>query len=283
MSYGYHRPSTLDEAFHLAAGVPGSRFVAGGTDLFVQIGNGRPEPPALISLRGLGELSDIETSTRVKIGAAVPLSDIQVHPVVAENFPALVESIAILGSRQIRNMATLGGNLCNASPAADTAPPLLIYGASVELTDAEGSREMTLEDFFQGPGQTSLKPGEILTAILLDPPTSGTRSVFLRKGRVKMDLAIASLAALVIMDGKTCSRIRIAAGAVAPVPLRLERSEAIAQGTLLDDRVRTLAGDTARTEISPITDLRSTGDYRRHLTGVLVERALEHLTNEFGT
>ena len=282
MSYGYHRPSTLAEAFRLVAEIPDSRYVAGGTDLFVQLGNGLPERPALISLRGLSELSDIDTSTRVRIGATVPLSDVQVHPVVAENFPALVESIAILGSRQIRNMATLGGNLCNASPAADTAPPLLVYGASVELADTGGSREVTLEDFLQGPGQTALRPGEILTAILLDPPGDGTRSVFLRKGRVAMDLAIASVATLMEWDGATCLRVRLAAGAVAPVPLRLKRSEAIVEGTNLDAEIRARAREEARSEISPITDLRSTKGYRRHLTGVLVERALEHLAGEAG-
>ncbi len=282
MSFGYHRPSTLDEAFRIAAGIPGSRYVGGGTDLLVQMRNGLPEPPALISLRGLNELSGIETSSQMRIGAAVPLSDVQVDPAVAERFPALVESIASLGSRQIRNVATLGGNLCNASPAADTAPPLLVYGASVELADAEGSREVTLEEFLQGPGQTALRPGEILIAILLDPPADSTRSVFLRKGRVKMDLAIASIAALTEWDGATCTRVRLAAGAVAPVPLRLERSEVIVQGTHLDAEIRRRARETAQTEISPITDLRSTEDYRRHLTGVFVERALEHLAGEAG-
>ncbi len=282
MGYGYHRPSSLDEAFGLAADIPQSRYVAGGTDLLVQMRKGVPEPPALISLRGLGELSGIEASSRVRIGAGVPLSDVQVHPAVADWFPALAESIASLGSRQIRNMATMGGNLCNASPAADTAPPLLIYGASVELRDARGTREMPVEDFFQGPGQTALRPGEILTAILLDPPAGGTRSVFLRKGRVAMDLPIASVAALVEWDGGTCTRIRLAAGAVAPTPLRLERSEAVVEGTNLDVEIRERARETARTEISPITDLRSTEGYRRHLTGVLVERALVHLADEAG-
>ena len=282
MGYGYHRPSTLDEAFRLAAEIPESRYVAGGTDLLVQMRKGRPEPPALISLRGLPELGGIEVSTRVRIGAAVPLTDVQLHPVVAEWFPALVESISSLGSRQIRNVATIGGNLCNASPAADTAPPLLIYGASVELRDAGGSREMSLEEFLQGPGQTVLRPGEILTAIWLDPPLARTHSVFLRKGRVAMDLPIASVAGLVEWDGAICTRVRLAAGAVAPVPLRLERSEAMVEGSRLDGGIRTRARQAVGSEISPITDLRSTEDYRRHLTGVLLERALEHLANEAG-
>jgi len=212
----------------------------------------------------------------------VPLSDVEVNPAVADMFPALAEAITKLGSRQIRNVATVGGNLCNASPAADTAPPLLIYGASVELRDAGGTREVTVEDFLQGPGQTALRSGEILTAILLDPPADGTRSVFLRKGRVAMDLPISSVAALAERDGATWQRVRLAAGAVAPVPLRLRHSEAIVEGTNLDAGIRARARETARSEISPITDLRSTEDYRRHLTGVLVERALEYLAGEVG-
>ena len=282
MGYEYHRPSTLDETFRLAAEIPEARFVAGGTDLFVQMRKGRPEPPALISLRGLSELGGIEASARVRIGAGVPLSDVQVHPAVVEMFPALVASIATLGSRQIRNVATVGGNLCNASPAADTAPPLLVYGASVELRDVDGRREVPLEDFLLGPAQTALRAGEILTAILLAPSVGGTCSVFLRKGRVAMDLPIASVAALVVWDGATCIRVKLAAGAVAPVPLRLRRSESMVDGTNLDAEIRGRARETAETEISPITDLRSTKDYRRHLTGVLVERALEHLAGEVG-
>jgi carbon-monoxide dehydrogenase medium subunit len=280
MSYGYHRPSTLDEAFRLGNEIPGARYVAGGTDLLVQMRNGPPGPPALISLRSLQELRGIESSSRIRIGAAVPLSDVQVHPVVIERFAALVDSIASLGSPQIRNVATMGGNLCNASPAADTAPPLLVYGASVELRDAQGTREVTLEEFLLGPGQTALRPGEILSAILVDQPGDGTRSVFLRKGRVKMDLPIASVAALGERAGPTHTRVRLAAGAVAPVPLRLNRSEMIVQQTELDAEIRTRAMETARNEISPITDLRATEDYRRHLTGVLVGRALEHLAGE---
>ena len=277
MSYGYHRPSTLDEAFRLASEIPGSRYVAGATDLLVQLRNGRPGPSALISLRGLTELKGIESSSRVRIGAAAPLSDVQAHPAVAERLPALVDSIRSLGSLQIRNVATIGGNLCNASPAADTAPPLLVYGASVELRDAEGSREVPLESFLVGPGETALRPGEILSAILIDQPPEGAGSVFLRKGRVAMDLPIASVAGLAEWDGPTCTRVRLAAGAVAPVPLRLKRAEEIAEGTSLDAEIRKHALEMARDEVSPITDLRATLDYRRHLTGVFVDRALQQL------
>ena len=280
MSHGYYRPNTLDEAFSIAAENPGARYIAGGTDLLVQMRNGQPVPPTLISLRGLPELNGIEPTSRIRIGAGVPLSDVQVHPALTESFPALVASIASLGSPQIRNVATIGGNLANASPAADTAPPLLVYGASVELRDAQGAREVALKDFFLGPGQTSLRPDEILSAILVDRPAEGTRSVFLRKGRVTMDLPIASVAALGERAGATHTSIRLAAGSVAPVPLRLIRSEEVVEGTELGNGARTLAMETAHDEVSPITDQRATADYRRHLTSVLVGRALQTLASE---
>ncbi len=192
-------------------------------------------------------------------------------------YPALIDSMRPFGSRQIRNMATLGGNLCNASPGADAAPPLLVYEATVELRDRNGTREMPLEDFFVGPGETALRPGEVMTAILLPPPHGDVRSVYLRKGRVKMDVATASVAALVEMDGGTCVRARLAAGAVAPVPKRLIATERQVAGFPLDDAVLERASAEAADEISPITDVRSTAEYRRHLTRVLVRRALERL------
>lgn len=282
MTYAYHRPKTLDEAFRLATEIPDAKYIAGGTDLLVKMRSG-PVPPALISLRGVPELAGIESSNGVRIGAGALLSDVQAHPVVVEKFPALVASIASLGSPQIRNVATIGGNLVNASPAADTAPPLLVHDASVELRNEDGSREVALEEFLLGPGLTALRPGEILSAVLIGEPAPGVRSVFLRKGRVTMDLPIASVAALGVRSGTGHTHLRLAAGAVSPVPMRLKRTEKVAEGSDLDPDVRALAIDTAREEIAPITDLRSTESYRCHLTGVLVGRALQHLAARAGS
>jgi len=278
MTYAYHRPETLDEAVRLATDIPDAQYIAGGTDLLVKMRSG-PAPSALISLRGITELAEIEVSKRVRIGAGALLSDVQAHPVVVEKFPALVTSISSLGSQQIRNVATIGGNLVNASPAADTAPPLLVHDASVELRNEDGSREVALAEFLLGPGLTALRSGEILSAILISEPAPDTRSVFLRKGRVTMDLPIASVAVLAERNGAGHTHLRLAAGAVAPVPMRLRRTEEVVEESTLDDGVRALAIDTARKEIAPITDLRSTESYRRHLTGVLVGRALRHISD----
>ena len=277
-SYAYHKPKTLTEALALKAATADSRFIAGGTDILVQMRKRqRPKPTALISLRNVDRLAAIETGDKVRIGGTALLTDIMCHPAIVQHFPALVDSIAVLGSRQIRNVATLGGNLCNASPAADTVPPLIVYGATVELRTETAKRELPVETFFQGPGNSAIGPGEILTAVVLERPSPQTRTTFLRRGRVKMDLAVVSVAVLVEMREEKCHRARVAAGAVAPVPLRLEAVERILEGTTLTDEILAEAQRVAMGEISPITDLRSTAEYRRHLVGVYVKRAVRLL------
>ncbi|MHC4811704.1 MAG: FAD binding domain-containing protein [Planctomycetota bacterium] len=281
--YTYLKPKTLDEALALRAATPAAMFVAGGTDLMVQMKKRtRKPPPALISLRSVAELGTIETDDagRIRIGAGVPLTDIARHPQISARYQALVDSIDVLGSHQIRNVATLGGNLCNASPAADTAPPLLVHDARVEVRSAITTRELALEGFFVGPGATTLAADEILTAVVLDPPPPGARAVFLRKSRIKMDIATVCLAVLVEISGNTLEWVRIAAGAVAPVPLRLTAAEAILQGSRLDgDAVDsdTLARacEAVMAQVAPISDLRSTEEYRRHLVGVFLKRAMQ--------
>ncbi len=282
MSFEYHQPSTTSEAIELATRFPEAELIAGGTDLMVRIRKLRRRPPVLISLRRVGELARIEDGSRLRIGAAVPVGDVATHPAVVSGFPALVQSIRVFGSPQIRNVATLGGNLCNASPAADCAPPLLVYGAQVELRHEGGSRELAIEDFVLGPGETALRPGEIMSAILLERPPGEARSMYLRKGRVQMDLAIVGVAALVQMDGSTCTTARIAAGAVAPVPQRMVRTEAVIEGSQAGAQTWALARAEAQREVSPISDVRASEEYRRHLTGVLVERSLARLTTAAG-
>lgn len=276
----YYRPTTLEEAFADAGA--GAHFVAGGTDLLVQVKRGAVAPPgALISLRSVAELAGIEVRGDVlRIGAGVPLADIAADARVAALCPALVQAIGTVGSRQIRNVATLGGNLVNASPAADTAPPLLVYGARAELATARARRELPLQEFLRGPGETALAPGEVMTAVLIDHPAAGLRSAFLRKGRVAMDLATASVAvALLVKDG-ICRHARVAAGAVAPTPLRLEAAEVELEGSALDEATAIAASEAAQAAVSPIDDLRGTADYRRHLVGVFLRRLIAQLTDE---
>ncbi len=274
----YHRPRTLDEARSLKAETPGACYVAGGTDLLVWMKSARERPGALISLRSVPELAGITTGGVTSIGALTTLTDVLGHATVRQRYPALVTAVRSMASVQIRNVATLGGNLCNASPAADSAVPLLVLEARARIQGNDGQREIPLEDLFLGPGRTCLGPGDILTAILLDPPPAGTHGAFLRKTRVHVDLALVSIAVVLEMDagGETCRRARVAVGAAAPTPLRLPEVEAVLTGRISPE-VLGRARELARDGISPISDVRASADYRRHLTGVLLRRAISSL------
>ncbi|MHC4839618.1 MAG: FAD binding domain-containing protein [Planctomycetota bacterium] len=272
MTYDYHRPKSVDEALALALEFRDSRFIAGGTDLMVQMRAGKcARPSAMISLRGIDSLSEIGTDNGLRIGANVSLQELLNHNAL-EGYLALRESIAVLGSRQIRNVATLAGNLCNASPGADTAAPLLVFDARIEMKSDEGKREIAISDFFTGPGKTVLQAGEIVTAILV-PPVAGP-SVFLRKGRVSMDIATAGVAALGGANPK------LSAIAVGPTPMRLERAESILAGQILTTELIEQAATAAAEEVKPIDDVRASANYRRQLVRVFVRRVLTTLAEE---
>ncbi len=273
----YYKPRSLDEAWELKEKIPGARFIAGGTDMLVRIKNRELVPPALISLRSIPDLTGVEEEKAVRIGAMTTISDLIRHPVLADFYPVLVEAAGRLGNVQIRNVATIGGNLCNCSPCADTALPLLVLEARVRLQSIEKSREIPLHEFFVGPGESCLVSDEIMTAILLDPPSPGARAVSFKKGRVKMDLAVASLAGFLEMEDKTCRKARFAAGSVAPVPLRLYDVEALLERDPISKEILAEAQALADKSISPITDVRSTSDYRRQIVRVYVKRAVEKL------
>ncbi len=270
----YHRPETLDEALNYRSALQDAIVIAGGTDLVAQRKGKLAEAP-ILSLRAIPELAKIRANGNVlHVGAMTQLHDLGEHAAIKQHFPALREAISCLGSRQIRNVATIGGNLCNASPSADTAPPLIVYGAQVEITSRSGSRILPLEDFFKGPGMTDLRPDEILTAVLLETPEPTSRCAFLRRGRIKMDIATASLALAMTVDGNTCKKIKLCAGAVGPTPLRLPNTEAILMGQTLGPELITKACESASNEVRPIDDIRSSAQYRRDLIGVFLKRAI---------
>lgn len=278
--YDYHKPQTLKEAFALADENPGACYVAGGTDLLVGIKNNHVRPPALISLRAIGELSGIELGDRVRIGPSTTIAEVLEHEELGRRLPLLIQAASRLGSVQIRNTGTVGGNLCNASPCADAACALLAFDASVRLCKGAEAREVGLSEFFTGPKETCLKPGEIVTDVLVDPPTADTRCAFYKRGRVRLDMAIASLAVLVELDGRTCRRARLAAGSVAPTPLRLGAVEQLLTGQELTDERIAEARKLAEESVTPIDDIRSTAEFRRNIIGVWTERALREMTSE---
>lgn len=274
----YHRPRSLEEAWRLLEAQPDARLVAGGTDVLVRLREGRYHPPALVSLRRVESLRRIEPGRVWTIGAGVTVAELLEHGELAAAFPVLVEAGRRLGSVQIRSAATVGGNLCNASPCADLAPPLLVLEARARIASAAGEREVPLPEFFVGPRRTALAPGEVLSALVVEAPPAGARATFLKQGRVRMDIALASVAVRLDLEGARCVQARVAAGSLAPTPTRLTEVEALLAGTELDDATLARARAAAEREVRPITDVRASAEYRRHLAGALVARAVRALT-----
>lgn len=279
--FAYHRPTTVDAAFSLLTTLPEARLICGGTDLIVQMKSGIHAPEALISLRHIDALRTIERDDAiVRVGAAVPLFELRAHEGAMSLFEALRDCLDDFASEQIRSTATLGGNICNASPGADAIGPLLVADAEVEIRNGMGLYTRSLLSLFTGPKRTTLKHDEIVTAIILPHPRPGTKSVFAKKKRVHMDLALVNLAmswrvTTATEDGlPVLQHVRIAAGAVAPTPLRLTETETLLEGQPLDASRIERAVAHARTEVSPIDDVRTTADYRRHIVGVFLNRFL---------
>lgn len=274
----YHRPESLEEVWRLLAAEEEARLVAGGTDLLVRARQKKlPLPPTLVSLRRVADLRGIQVAETFRIGSLTTMAECAEHAGLRSRLPALAEAAGLMGSVQIRNLATVGGNLCNASPCAELATPLLVHGARVELVDPSGRRELPLEDFFRGPGMTCLERGEILAALLVDAPPPESRAFYQRRGRVRMDLAQASLALRVEMEGRRCRLARVAAGAVAPTPLRLREVESLLTGERLTPAVIQRAADRAEKSVRPISDIRAGAGHRRRLVGVFARRGLERL------
>jgi len=262
----YHRPGTPEEV-SLLLQETGARLLAGGTDLLVQMRSGEAPPSSLIDLGGLASLAEIRPSPGggVRIGAMVRLSHLIAHE-LCRPYPALLEAAATVGSVQIRNRATLVGNVCNGSPAADTAPALLVYEATVNIMGPDGRRAIRVEDFWRGPGNTVLKSGEWVESISLpQPPRHG--GCYLKLGRtLGTDLAIAGVAMCV-----TSKDTRVALASVAPTPVRARSIEAILNTATRE--LPTGLGAAIESAINPIDDLRASARYRRAMTLVLVERA----------
>ena len=275
--YEYYQPESLEEAFQLKNTIPESLYISGGTDLMVRIKKREIHPRALVSLRSIPDLSGIKNGKIIRIGSMTSISDVSKNQVLHEKFPVLIQAALAVGCVQIRNVATIGGNLCNGSPAADMAPPLMVLEAKVRLQNAKKTRDLPIDKFFKGPGETILDPGEILTDILLGPPDQNTHMIFIKKGRTRMDLAVASVAALIRAEGNRCTRAHFAVGSVAPTPLRLFEVESLLEGAALSPEILVKAQNLAANSVSPITDVRSAAEYRRHLIGVLVRRSIERL------
>ena len=274
----YLAPTSLEEALQtLKQQTEGIKIIAGGTDLVPRMRSRVVEPSLLVDLRLL-DLDGIEmTAEGIRIGASATHTDILESRLLAEHCPALVEAAADIAGPPIRNRGTAGGNLVNASPAADLVPPLLAYDARVVLANADSKREIPLVNFFTGPGLTVLSADEILTEILIPPVPQRTAGKFIKLGKRKaMAVSVVSVAARLTLDeAGLISQARIALGSVAPTPMRAKKTEAALQGQPPSPELFMEAGQISKGEASPISDIRASGDYRKKMVAVLTRRALE--------
>lgn len=275
--FDYLRPASLEEACAALAGA-GARPLAGGTDVVVQMRQAGLEPTLLVSLRDVPGLSFVELGDdlTLTIGAATPLAIVEHSPEVRSHYPAIAEAASFIGSAQVRTRATVGGNLCNAAPSADMAPILLAYGARATITDGRTERIVPLEEFFTGPGQTVLKPGELLRSVSVPPCATGFGKYY-KTFRSAMDCCTVGVAAWIDVDPKTSivRDARVALGAVAPTPIRSKACEETLIGATLDEGLIERAAAAATGDALPISDVRASADYRMTLVSVLCKRALD--------
>jgi carbon-monoxide dehydrogenase medium subunit len=276
--FDYHEPASMPEAVDLAArfGEDG-RFLAGGTDLLIQIERGRVRPGHVIGLHRVPGLADLWTTGRIALGAGVTHRTIERTPAFQGALRALIEGAEVIGGHQVRNVATVGGNVVNASPAADLVPVLLALDAEVALLGLAGERAMPLERFLVGPGRTERRPEELLVRVTLPPLAPGSATAFLKAGRRKaMEISVACVAARLTLDParERCLEARIALGAVAPTTIRAHAAERALEGQPVDAALFRRAGALAAEAAEPITDVRASAAFRRHLIAVLVTRAL---------
>ena len=277
----YAAPKSLAQAVQLLAKHgPRARVLAGGTDILVQLREGRRECDLLVDIKNIRQLNELTCSPKnseLRIGASTPCCRIYENKNVRKFYPGLIDAVELVGGIQIQSRASIGGNLCNASPAADTIPALIAYGAVCITAGADNSREVPVEQFCTGPGRNALQPGELLVTIRLPAPAPHTGVHYLRFiPRNEMDIAVVGVASAVTLDEtKTrCVAARIALGAVAPTPLLVAEAAAALVGTELTDADIEKAAAAAQAAARPISDMRGDADFRKHLVGVLTKRTL---------
>lgn len=273
----YFRPRSVDEAVTLLRQHrDDARILSGGTDLVTLMRNHVLTPRCAIDVTQIAGLRFLEcdSASGLRAGALTTLREVETSRTIGALYPALQDAARHMGSPTMRHQATIIGNLCRASPAADTAGPLLVLDASIVAIGPAGTRTILVDGLFAGPGRTILQPDELVVELQVPPPAAGSSSAFLKLMRVAEDLAKLSVSvSLAIQDG-VCTHARIALGAVAPTPLRAKAAEVLLTGSPLTDELIDTAADSAVACTNPITDLRSTRDYRLTTTRVLVQRAV---------
>jgi carbon-monoxide dehydrogenase medium subunit len=278
--FEYRVPDSLPEVLKiLERETFAGKVLAGGTDLVLQMKQGLVRPSFVVDVKQVPELNKLEWSEPggLAIGAAVPLSQLLAFTELPKEFGVLLEACSLIGSMQIRNRGTIGGNLCNAAPSADSAPPLLCLGAKVVLASSKATRTIPLDDFFLAPGKTALTADELLVEIKVPTPPARSAGCYMRHTtREEMDIAVVGVASFLTLSPQKgrLKKARIALGAVAPTPIRAHTAEAALVGKAVTKEMIEEAAENAAGEASPISDLRGSREYRREMVRVLVRRTL---------
>lgn len=275
----YCTPGSVKEAVALLA-QEDTAVLAGGSDLLLRLQAGAAGPARLVDIKRLPGFDAVryDAADGLFVGPAVTLAELERTVAVQRHYPALAQGVAVIASVQVRNRATLVGNLCNAAPSADAAPALLALGAKVRLAGPSGRRTLALGSFFTGPGQTALRPGELVVGVQVPPPPPRSGSAYQRHTlRQAMDIAVAGVAVALTLAPRrpVCQEVGIALGAVAPTPMRAPRAEACLRGQELTPELLAEAAALAAAEARPITDQRASAEYRRELVQTLTRRMLE--------
>jgi carbon-monoxide dehydrogenase medium subunit len=288
--FEYYAPTALSEGISLLEKYgKDAKILAGGTDLLVGMKESGLSPKCLISIKNISDLNHIAYDEKMglRIGATTRIRDIETSKPIRENYAHLAQGAKAIGSIQIRYRATIGGNICNASPCADTVPPLMVSDAQLKLIGPEGERLIAVNEFFTGPGFTVLSsflPGYLLQEIIIPPPAPNTRSIFMDISRRKaLDLSLVSVAAKAeLSDPKgKLTNVRIALGSVAPTVMRANQAEFVLEGKRFDQTLLEKAAKTAAEESSPIDDVRASAWYRKEMVALMVKRSFNHIVQNF--
>jgi len=274
----YEAPTTVEQAVKLLA-TKGekARPLCGGTDILIQMRAGIRKPEQLVDVKAIPELRQIsfDPKSGLRLGAAVSCIEIYENPAMRKHYPGLTEAAHLIGSIQIQSRASVGGNLCNGSPAADTTPALVVLGAIAHVVSANESRDIPVEQFCTGPQRTVLKPGELLVELRIPAPKPHSSDAYLRFiPRNEMDIAVVGVGVALTLDGERCTAARIGLGAVGPTPLLATKAAESLIGKKLDGTAIENAGKLAGEAATPIDDMRGTAEFRTSITAVLTRRAI---------
>lgn len=278
--FDYYEPKTVAEACNLMA-FDGAKAIAGGTDLVVQIKHGGQQPTVVVNLKNIDVLKGVWSNEKgIFVGSLTSISEIAESPEINAYWSSVAVGADNIGTPQVRNLGTIGGNICNSSPCADTVPGLLVADTVVVISSEKVEREVPLIEFFKGPGKNCMENNELLKAIFLPKPPTGTKQAFFKMGpRKAADIAVINMAISLSFEGSKCIRARIAMGSVAPTPIRAKVAEAALEGSIPSRNIHKIA-ELVASAATPIDDVRGSAEYRSNMLKVATETLLSELCRQ---